>query len=354
MISRRKRTKLLATTLLLLIVAILYFTHSISHHTLPEPNAESKKAGTTLEVLEWRPDAPPRISIAATSYLNANTRSLALWSAYALRFDHKLHVQNNPVVRGFANPLIWLHHVITVEMMNDSGTRAEWIVYFNPSATFHSNPSLPLTHFLPPSSFPSFSTLTFLGTKSNGFDVDTSFFYMRVSSLSLRILTLAMAAVYLEPQREWGSDVAGAALREVLEREEYRDKVAWLPAQWWDRRDAVFVKPRLREGGLGLLDMEKVLENAEEGFQIDEAEVYPSKGGVEAFWNMVGEARLVLETAEEKKHESGEVGSVQETRELRDVVELKTSDISALRSAIAALKESSGLGDIVGFESVIR
>lgn len=223
--------------------------------------------------------------------------------------------------------------------------------FVDPSKTIPSDPSLPLSHFLPPSSFPSLSTLTFIGTKSNELYIDTSLFYIRVSSLSLRILTLAMATVYLDPQREWGEDVAGTALRAVVEREEYRDKVVWVPWGWWDGEAAAFVKSWASEGGLGLLAREKVLTEVEDRMDDDDnddgLDVVPKREAVEAFWKLVGEARLVLDVAKKSAFQ-------EEMRELRDVVELRTWDIRALRWAIENLKERLGLGDIVGFESVVE
>ena len=79
----------------------------------------------------------------------------------------------------------------------------------------------------------------------------------------------------------------------------------------------------------------------------------PSKEEVEAFWGLVGEVRLVLEAAKEREHEHGHGEAEEVMRDLRDVVESRTWDIRALRSAMNALKERLGLGDIVGFESVI-
>lgn len=225
--------------------------------------------------------------------------------------------------------------------------------FANPAAAIPSNPSVPLTHFLPPTSFPSASTLTFIGTKSPSNEIDTSLFYIRVSSLSLRILTLAMAAVYLDPQQDWGDKITGAALRDVFEREGYRDKVLWVPGQWWDGKDAVVVKPHVSEGGRGLVEIEKALETAEEGFRVRGKETYPNKEEVGMFWKLVAEARLVLDAAKEREHEDGGEGFVQEVMELRHVVELRTWDIRALMSAIDTVKEKLGVGDIVGFESVV-
>lgn len=160
-----------------------------------------------------------------------------------------------------------------------------------------------------------------------------------------------MAAVYLDAERDWGEDIAGAALRDVLEREGYRDKVAWVPGEWWDERsgEGAFVKTHVREDGLGLLQREKVLADVEARKDVVGREVVPGKQEVEAFWSLVGEARSVLDAAKDKEDEV-----VEEIKELRDVVESRTWEIRALLEAIDKLKERLGLGDLIGFESKVE
>jgi hypothetical protein len=96
-------------------------------------------------------------------------------------------------------------------------------------------PLTPLHTFVQPhvlSYHDALKALTIIGTKTNSIDMDTSVFFIRVSTLALRFLTLAMGAVYDAPDREWGSDIVGAAMREVLKRQEWRQNSVWVPREW--------------------------------------------------------------------------------------------------------------------------
>jgi hypothetical protein len=146
-----------------------------------------------------------------------------------------MHVLRTPIVRGFANPLLWLHQIIINELVSKPvENRAEWIMFFD-SSLLLSNPLIPLHTFVPPHVLlyhDAFKALTIIGTKTNSIDMDTSVFFIRVSTLALRFLTLAMGAVYDAPDREWGSDIVGAAMREVLKRQEWRQNGVWVPREW--------------------------------------------------------------------------------------------------------------------------
>jgi hypothetical protein len=152
---------------------------------------------------------------------------------------------------------------------------------------------MPLHFFLPPPHLgytDAFKSLTIIASKVNSIDMFTSNFFIRVGTLSLRLLMQAMSSVYEDSDRDWGSDIAGAAMQGMLEREEWRDKVVWVPREWWN---AMFV---VVNGQLELEDMlEKMEKEGGEGIA-----VYSSGQEVDGFWEKVSEAKQVLVGAKDR------------------------------------------------------
>jgi hypothetical protein len=225
--------------------------------------------------------------------------------------------------------------------------------FVNPSSVIVSNPEIPLHIFVPAPHLlysDAFKALTIIGSKRNSVDMNTATFFVRVSTLSIRFLTLAMSAVYEQPERDWGADIVGSVMRDVLEREEWRDKVVWMPREWWDGHGAVF--RQLRDCVEGLLEMDDILRESESEREV-EKEAYPSRGKVDRFWNNVVEAKQVLTEAKDRGYSSENGEYWQEIRDVKDAVELWTWDVEGMRRKVKALKEMLGIGEVVGFETVI-
>jgi hypothetical protein len=110
----------LLTSLTIVLILTLYLTHR--HPSLP-----------TLETIPWIPTRFPsdtRIAKATIAYTPlSNDRSLALHSTHNAAFGYEMHVLRRPIVRGFANTLLWLQHLIVSEMLKNVEERVEWIMY---------------------------------------------------------------------------------------------------------------------------------------------------------------------------------------------------------------------------------
>jgi hypothetical protein len=110
------------TCLAAVILLLLYFPTRPYSPTLP-----------ILQTIPWRSTRHPsdtRIAKATITYApSSNNRSLALHAAYNAAFGYPMHVLRTPIVRGFANTLLWLQHLIVSEMLKNVEERVEWIMY---------------------------------------------------------------------------------------------------------------------------------------------------------------------------------------------------------------------------------
>jgi hypothetical protein len=154
-----------------------------------------------------------------------------------------------------------------------------------------------------------------------------------------------MAGVYLDPERDWGKDIAGAALQDVLGRDRYRDKVVWLPGAWWNGTGAVFVKPGVRR----VMEVEKMLGEMRKEIS---REVFPGPEEVREYWDAIVEARRVLGEARERGHTHWEGEFVEEVGNVKYWVEERTWDTEGLKRCVGVLKGKMGIGEVVGFEAV--
>jgi hypothetical protein len=162
--------------------------------------------------------------------------------------------------------------------------------------------------------------------------MSTSNFFIRVSTLSIKFLTLAMSSVYEARDADWGADIAGTAMQRVLERDEWRGRGVWVPREW-------FVGA---EDGL-----ENISKEQREGW-----EVYPRQQEINEFWGKVHEAKQVLGEAKDRGCTSESGGFEEEVQDLKDAVELWSWDIEGMGRKMERLKEVLGIGEIVGVEAV--
>jgi hypothetical protein len=131
------------TTLALILSLILYLTtHS---HTQPPP---------TFPTIPWIPARSPssiRIAKACILYTPSDNQSLALHSAQNDHFGYPMHILRVPIVRGFANPLLWLQYLIIAELSEKRvEERVEWILYvFLYPISFRISVSISYTSIVP-------------------------------------------------------------------------------------------------------------------------------------------------------------------------------------------------------------
>jgi len=207
------------------------------------------------------------------------------------------------------------------------------------------NTAVPLQIFLPPLATPEFGHVHVIGSKRDGRGMDSGLFFVRVGPLAVRVLVLAVASVHLEPRRDWGGDVVGAALQGVLEREEYRDKVVWQPGAWFDGAGAAFVQVNGLSGVEKLGEMDTLIRRRDAVNKM-----VPSKREVGEFWDTFKIATLVLREAGYRGHTSVEGEFAVWVRGLKKWVELRTWDVEGIRERMDELKAKLGIGDIIGYE----
>jgi len=227
--------------------------------------------------------------------------------------------------------------------------------YFDTTTVLLTNPGIGLHTFLPPlpSTDPeTFKTLTVIATKPDQQTLNANLFFIRVSPLSLRILTLAMAAVYNDPDRDWGADTVASSLQYVLEKREYRDKVLYQPADWFNGTGAIFSQPWAPTPAKRLLKMKKELQGLVRAGRCGQ-KVFPNGVLVSKFWDTVTEAKRVLNAAKDRGHTEDEGEFKDEVRALKYNVEARTWDIEGIRVGLEKLKARLGIGELVGFEAVV-
>jgi hypothetical protein len=209
------------------------------------------------------------------------------------------------------------------------------------------NANIPLHTFLPPNN--TFPSLCIIAIKPDHAAMSSALFFIRVHTLSLRIVTLALAAVYEQgPDGEWGADGVAGALGVVFEREAYRDKVVYQPVEWYDGLCAVFVWSKVRGSVEGLIEMESVMDSVRRNDK-----VCPSEQEVNEFWGALVEAKQVLSEARDRGYTSEEGDSKDEVREVRYWVEVRSWDSEGVRRSVEKLKEKLGIGEVEGFEMVV-
>jgi hypothetical protein len=209
----------------LLLVFLFYLTHA----SLPN---------RTLDTISWLPTRHPcsiritKAAIALHVFKSAQSRPLHRTKrCFWLPNARPAHA-NRPRLRQSPPMASPNHHQRTsLEARREQGGMDNVLRLLPPPF----QPLIPLHTFVPPhvlSYHDAFKALTIIGTKTNSIDMDTSVFFIRVNTLSLRFLTLAMSAVYDVSNREWGSDIVGTAMREVLKRQEWRQNGVWVPREW--------------------------------------------------------------------------------------------------------------------------
>jgi hypothetical protein len=118
----RKRTTKCLTFLSALILALL--------HLYLKPTGAITKTALVLSPVDWQPTRHHSdIRIAEVTILYDGANSL-LTSALELheKQEYEVHVLRQPIVKGFADQLLWLQEVIVKEMRRPSETRMGWIL----------------------------------------------------------------------------------------------------------------------------------------------------------------------------------------------------------------------------------
>jgi hypothetical protein len=84
---------------------------------------------------KWTPIRLPseiRIAKATIAYDPMNQiydGALALHDQHNKRYGYEMHILRTPLVKGFANKMLWLQQTIIAELQRNVAERAEWILY---------------------------------------------------------------------------------------------------------------------------------------------------------------------------------------------------------------------------------
>ncbi|CAO2652606.1 Nn.00g008890.m01.CDS01 [Neocucurbitaria sp. VM-36] len=349
--------------LLLSLIIILFSNYYYSHHPVTTSDSNTVQPLTLTPI----PSPPPkqqlsiRIAKATIHYPRSNTlfnTSLALHASHNARFGYEMHILRTHIVKGALNKLLWLQQLIVAELMKREEERMEWICYFDHDVLVW-NEQIPLQTYLPPvgGDWETFKALAMIGWKDEREELSTAVMFVRVSAVAVRILTLAMARVVEDVDGEddkAGGDVVGKALQCVLEREEYRDKVVYQAAAWYDHHglltseSGLFMQVhrgqslplRLREMkyALGVIEYAKEHPNMSK-----HRAAFPRPDEVQRFWDVVIEARKTLGEAKDRSH-TVEVGEWEDqVREVKELVEIRAWDTEELIRRVRVLQEQLGI-----------
>lgn len=270
---------------------------------------------------------------------------LARHEEHNRRHGYTMHVLHTPLVRGAINKLLHLQSLIIASLQQPIERQTEWLLYFDPDILLQ-DVNIPLHIFLPPTTIPAietFKTLSLIAAKPDGESISTAVFFLRVSSMSLRILMEAMVELYHGAwSTESDGDIVGVALQSILERDADRDKAVYQDASWYNDTTSVFRQPWFetlaqctvyRAGGGRDVDGEISDRGKQEEKRI------PDLDAVNSFWNSIAEARMVVNEAKDRGHtaEKGEWRDV--VRGVRECVELKTWDVAEVDRRVKVLKE---------------
>lgn len=341
------------TSFIGLILTVIGLTLLLLHNS--PPTSPIHIPTTILRPLSWDPPPIPRIAKATILYSPTNsfhTSSLNLHSTHNTHFAYKLHTLHNPIIKGATNKLLYLHSLIIAELQKPAEDQVHWILYFDPSMLL-SNAAIPLHIFLPPRTddFETFKYVSFIGAKPDNVTLSVGVLWVRVSDTAVRILTMAMSAVYESAAagQDGGSDVVSSALQGVLEQDVNRKTVLYQPAGWYNGTEAaphaLFTQPSSPDVSSmrNLLAMEDFLSAPPPDSSTLERASARLAREAEVFWATVAEARRVLNVAKEKgqTEDKGDLqGPVRETREW---VEMRVWEVEDVGRRVAELKDGLGI-----------
>jgi len=210
--------------------------------------------------------------------------------------------------------------------------------YFDPSVLLQ-NLKVPLHDFLPPIiDVEHFKTLSIIAAKPDGNHLSTSVFFIRVSAVSLRILTEAMAAMYDGPSDDKDANVLATALQTVLEKDKNREHVLFQPASWYNGSSSLFQQPYFRTPAHRMLFLEDI-SSASFPLTRKYQNTFPDTEAVDIFWHSVAEARRVLDEVKEKGQTADQGEWREMIRDVRDCVELRAWDTEEVRKRVNVLKD---------------
>ncbi|CAE7031158.1 hypothetical protein CFE70_004378 [Pyrenophora teres f. teres 0-1] len=324
--------------------SVLFASNAVLQSHSHARHAVAPSTLTALKPVPWNPtrqQADLRIAKATILYDGGSElydKVITLHDQHAgEEWGYKMHVLRSRIVRGALNKPLWLQEIITSELRKNVEERVEWILYFDPSVLLH-HLNMPLHSFLPPiKDVEHFKTLSIIAAKPDGKHLSTSVFFIRVSAVSLRILTEAMTAIYNEPPNGNGN-VLDNSLQALLEKDEHREHALFQSASWYNGTLSLFQQPYFSTSAHRMLVLNDKLSDSFPLVSKDQ-KMFPDDEAVNVFWDAVAEARRVLGEAKEKGHtaEKGEWWKM--VRETRDWVELRAWNIEEVRRRVAVLKE---------------
>ncbi|KAH7066924.1 hypothetical protein BKA63DRAFT_571320 [Paraphoma chrysanthemicola] len=270
--------------------------------------------------------------------------------AYDARFGYTTTVLQTPIVKGVGNSVYWLQRLINVELMKPVEQQAEWLLYFDPTTIISlTHPGTPLNAYLPPRNhtYGILKDLSVITVKPDTTTLSTSPLFLRVSTLTLQILTLTLAGIHTSTSSDPGTDIFASSLQSVLETGAYKNAVLYQPVKWYhDYRQSIFQLHFGVNEIERLLRVSETLKLLETGDLQDWAEGVNFEEEMGEWWELIMEVRQLLAEARER----GDGG--EEVDMLKDMVEERAWDVGALREAMGKVKSKLGIGEVVEFEVV--
>jgi hypothetical protein len=323
-------------------VSNLNVPNTFETSSFPNLEFESRPWTPAREQADWR--TLKATIIYASSEKTHNTCNFALHAFHNEYFNYETRVLRTPIVRGALNKFLHLQSLIINELQRPVEHQMEWILYFD-DAVMLANPHIPLHHFLPPvTDLETFKSLSIIVTKSESDCLNTSVFFIRVSGISLRILTEVMETIYNAPytkayeNEDNDGGLASATLQNILFQEHHRDKVIFQPREWYNSTASMFYQPYFPTLAHRLLPICETLVVDDE-----QSQIFPDTADVHRFWHTVSEARRLLDEAKEKGSTSEEGVRWETVKDVKGWLELRAWDTEELERRVTA--SSAGLKD---------
>ena len=211
------------------------------------------------------------------------------------------------------------------------------------------NPQIPLEIFLPPDDF---KDGHILATRDQD-GVNTGVFFLQVHPLSVKMLIELLSV----PKNEFGSDgrlgqdSSRKAFEKILRSDAYREHVFYQPRRWYNAYQLSPSEGESKRGDLLLhfhglggdkwAAMASVIKN--EGMRRDwnlplEQTQYQKE--IAEYWNWIREAKSLLWLAREQKSEAHVDPAY---RRLQYATTYEVDDVNAMKDAISALREATGI-----------
>lgn len=295
------------------------------------------------------PSQAPRIT-KITSLFGEKDNDLYEQTIRSHEEHDRIHGYETRVFREKVVESYWSKHslllsVLTEELEKPQDQRTEWLMWISPDCMIL-NPQIPLEIFLPPSGFEQGHILA--TRDSDGVTNGVLFLQVHPSNVNMLIDVLTI------PKGEFGGGQDGArrALEKILRSDAYRDHVLYQPRKWYNSYQISTDVSEAHPGdllvhfhGMGGDKWGAMASTIAQTADLKRDWALPLEQtsytkDVEDYWRRIREAKQLLYQAQGRKEEPQVDPPF---RRLSYATTYEIDDVDAIRGAIGALREATGI-----------